>query len=121
MNDLLAGRRVLVVEDEILILMMIENMLADLGCATVATAGTVAQAIDLIEAQNFDAAMLDMNLDGQDSRRVAEALSERGVPFLYSTGNAARETRGVAGDRPVLRKPFTFEEMASGLSRLLPR
>jgi len=65
MDKLLSGRRVLVVEDEMLILIMIEDMLADLGCAAVTSAATVNQAIALIESQNFDVAMLDMNLNGE--------------------------------------------------------
>ena len=68
MNDkLLSGRRVLVVEDEMLVLMNIEDMLADLGCESVTAAATVDQAMALIEAQVFDAAMLDMNLNGTKS------------------------------------------------------
>ena len=86
MNKLLSGRRVLVVEDEMMILMMIEDMLADLGCESVTAAATVDQALALIDAQTFDAAMLDMNLNGNKSYAVADALAARGVPFVFSTG-----------------------------------
>jgi CheY-like chemotaxis protein len=67
MNKLLSGRRVLVVEDEMMILMIVEDMLADLGCESVTTAATAHQAIALIDTQVFDAAMLDMNLNGNKS------------------------------------------------------
>jgi CheY-like chemotaxis protein len=87
MDKLLSGRRVLVVEDEMLVVMMIEDMLADLGCKSVTSAATVDKSLALINAQVFDAAILDINLNGNDSRPVAEALSARGVPFVYSTGN----------------------------------
>ena len=61
MNELLSGRRILVVEDEMMVLMLIEDMLSDLGCEAVTTTATVPQALTLIGAQVFDAAMLDMN------------------------------------------------------------
>ncbi len=67
MDDLLSGRQVLVVEDEMLVLLNLEDMLADLGCGSVSAAATVDQALALIEEQTFDAAMLDVNLDGMKS------------------------------------------------------
>jgi CheY-like chemotaxis protein len=116
MDKLLSARRVLVVEDEMLVVMMIEDMLADLGCKSVTSAATVDEALALIDAQVFDAAMLDVNLNGNDSHPVAEALSAREVPFVYSTGNAGHSLREGYSDRPVLKKPFKYEE----LPRYLP-
>ena len=118
MDNLLSGRRVLVVEDEMLVLIMIEDMLADLGCKSVASAATVEKALALINAQVFDVALLDMNLNGNDSHPVAEALVARGVPFVYSTGNTAPSLRDGYSDRTVLKKPFKHEELAAMLSRL---
>src|SRR5580658_4547678 len=86
MSKLLSGRRVLVVEDEMMILMTIEDMLADLGCESVTAAATIQQALALIDTQVFDAAMLDVSLNGYKSHDVAEALAARGVPFVFSTG-----------------------------------
>ncbi|WP_237143649.1 hypothetical protein [Phyllobacterium zundukense] len=71
--------------------MMIEDMLADLGCESVTSAATIDQAIALIDAQVFDAAMLDMNLNGKNSRAVADALAAHGVPFVFSTGNSVHD------------------------------
>ena len=121
MVKLLSGRRVLVVEDETLVLLMIEDMLTDLGCESVTTAATVDQALALIDAQVFDAAMLDMNLGGDTSQSVAEALIARGVPFVYSTGNTGRKSQDVHHDRPVLKKPFKYEELVEILARLFAR
>ena len=118
MDRLLSGRRVLVVEDEMLVFIMIEDMPADLGCKSVTSAATVDKALALIDAQVFDAAMLDMNLNGNDSQLVAEALSARGVPFVYSTGNTGQSLRDGYSDRPVLKKPFKYEELAAILTRL---
>ena len=118
MDRLLSGRRVLVVEDEMLVVMMMEDMLADLGCKSVTSAATVDKALALIDAQVFDAAMLDMNLNGNDSQLVAEALSARGVSFVYSTGNTGHGMRDGYCDRPVLKKPFKYEELVAVLTRL---
>ena len=100
MNKLLSGRRVLVVEDEMMILMIIEDMLADLGCESVTAAATVDQALALIDAQVFDAAMLDMNLNGNKSHAVADALAARGVPFVFSTGYSGLDMRTVTATGP---------------------
>src|ERR1700722_3720217 len=113
MDKLLSGRRVLVVEDEMLVLIMIEDMLADLGCTSVTSAATVNKAVALINAQVFDVVMLDMNLNGNDSQVVAEALSARGVPFIYSTGNTGQSLRDGYSDRPVLKKPFKYDQLAA--------
>ena len=118
MDKLLSGRRVLVVEDEMLVLIMIEDMLADLGCQSVASAATVDKALALIDAQVFDVALLDVNLNGNDSHPVAEALSARGVPFVYSTGNTGQSMRDGYSGQPVLKKPFKYEELAAILTRL---
>jgi CheY-like chemotaxis protein len=119
MDELLRGRRILVVEDETLISMMIEGMLADLGCEAVTAAATVDKAVALIGAQAFDAAMLDMNMNGKTSQLVAEALVARGVPFIYCSGNNSQKFRDVDHDRPILKKPFKHEELAKILTRLL--
>jgi DNA-binding NtrC family response regulator len=121
MNRLLSDRHVLVVEDEMMILMIIEDMLAELGCESVTAAATVDQALALIDAQVFDAAMLDMNLNGNKSHPVADALAARGVPFVFSTGYSNLDMIDGYGDRPVLRKPFPYEELVEILTRLLSR
>jgi CheY-like chemotaxis protein len=121
MDKLLAGRRVLVIEDEMLILMMIEDMLADLGCESVAVASKIGPAISLIEGQEFDTAMLDMNLNGIESYPVADALSARDVPYFFSTGNSLTDMKDGYRDQDVLKKPFTFEQLSNMLSRSLLR
>lgn len=119
MDKLLSGRRVLVVEDEMLVLIMIEDMLADLGCEAVIAAATVDQAIALIDRQIFDVAMLDMNLNGNKTYSVADALVARGVPFVFSTGYSSHGIKDGYRDRAVLKKPFRSAELADALTRLL--
>ena len=121
MDRLLSGRRILVVEDEMLVLIMIEDMLADLGCESVSTAATVNQALALIDAQIFDAAMLDMNLNGSKTFDVADALAARGVPFAFSTGYSGHDIRDGYRDRPVLKKPFMTKQLAEILTGLFAK
>ena len=75
----------------------------------------------LIDAQVFDAAMLDINLNGNKSHPVADALAARGVPFVLSTGYSGLDMIDGYGDRPVLKKPFPYEELVEILTRLLSR
>ena len=119
MDDLLSGRHVLVVEDEMLVLLNVEDMLADLGCACVSAAATVDQALALIDSQALDAAMVDVNLDGTKSYAVADALAARGVPFAFSTGYSGQSLDDGYRDRPVLGKPYRVADLAEILTRLL--
>ncbi len=119
MSELLSGRRILVVEDEMLILMMVEGILEDLGCRSVTSAATVKKAVSLIESELFDAAMLDMNLGGDDSSSVADALLKSGVPFIYCTGNDRLDMREGFRDHIVLEKPFRDADLTTALTRLL--
>ena len=121
MDKLLAGRRVLVIEDEMLILMMIEDMLADLGCESIAVASKIDPALSLIDGQEFDTAMLDMNLNGIESYPIADALTARDVPYFFSTGNSVSNVKYGYRDQDVLKKPFTFEQLSNMLSRSLLR
>jgi len=116
MDKLLAGRRLLVVEDEMLVLMLVEDMLEDLGCTNVATAATVEQALQLIDSQEFDAAMLDMNLNGDRTHAVADALAAKGVQFLFATGYSGPDMLDGYGDRPILTKPYQAYELAAILA-----
>ena len=93
LDKLLSGRRVLVVEDEMLVLIMIEDMLADLGCQSVTAAATVDKALALIHTQVFDVALLDVNLNGNDSHPVAEALRTRGAVCLFDRQHRSKFER----------------------------
>jgi CheY-like chemotaxis protein len=119
MNSPFSGRRVLVVEDEMIVAWLLEDMLADLGCAVVGPAGSVNQALAMIDAEAIDVAVLDVNLDGQTSYPVADALAARGVPFVFSTGYD--KDRLLEGYRtfPVLQKPYHQSELGDTLAKLL--
>ena len=98
--------RVLLVEDEAMIAMLIEDMLADLGCDVVATAGQLDEAVSLARSGSFDLAFLDLNLRGVPSYPVAQALRERGIPFAFVTGYGTAGADPAHADVPVLQKPF---------------
>jgi CheY-like chemotaxis protein len=119
MDKRLAGRRILVVEDEMVLVMFIEELLADSGCETVASAATVEQALALLDSQPpFDCAMLDLNLKGSLSYPVADAMAARAVPFLFVTGYGMHGIHDRYRDRPVLQKPFEYEELVGVLAGL---
>jgi CheY-like chemotaxis protein len=121
MNKSLSGHRILVVEDEMMNLAMLEDILAEAGCESVAVAATIDQAIALVDGRVFDAALLDIKLKGKNSYAVADALAARGVPFVFATGNSVRDVKDGYQNRPVLRKPFKAEKLVEALTELLPR
>lgn len=101
-----------------LVLMLTEDLLADLGCTAVTAAATVEQALALIASNDFDAAMLDMNLNGDRTHAVADALARAGVPFLFATGYAGRVREGYE-DRTILTKPYQPYQLETALADLL--
>ncbi len=102
-----------------MVLMNIEGVLADLGCAAISAAATVDEALALLKAEHFDVAMLDVNLDGQTSYRVADALALRSIPFVFSTGYGQHGLEARFGDRPVLQKPYSDADLGAALATLL--
>jgi two-component sensor histidine kinase/PAS domain-containing protein len=115
----LAGRRILVVEDEVIVAWALEDMLAGLGCAVVGPAARINQALTMIEAEAFDAAVVDVNLDGEKSYPVVDALTARGVPFVFSTGYGKAGIAAKYGAFTVLQKPYAISKLGDALSRLL--
>jgi CheY-like chemotaxis protein len=111
----LAGRRVLLVEDEMLIRMLIEDCLADLGCELVDQASSLDEALEKAGALAFDVAILDLNLDGQPTFPVAEALLERGIPFVFATGYGASAVPPPLQKVPILHKPFDQRDLERAL------
>jgi DNA-binding response OmpR family regulator len=105
----LEGKRVLVVEDEALISMLIEDELRDAGATVLGPACSVDQALGLIGLAVADggisAAVLDMNLQAETAMPVADRLAALGVPFLFATGDEGCD-KGGHGTAPTLRKPF---------------
>ncbi len=119
--DVLNGKRVFLVEDETLVAMLVEDMLADEGCVVAATATRIGEALKLAgdTALEIDFAILDVNLAGEPIFPVAEALAARGVPFAFATGYGAGGLPDEWKNRPTLQKPFTSSEILAVLNRVL--
>ena len=113
----LAGARVLVVEDETLVAMLLEDMIADLGGTIMGSASRVGRALEIVSdlTNGIDVAVLDVNLGGEEAFPVAEALAERGVPFAFSTGYGNAGLPAAWRGRPTLQKPFTHEQVRAVL------
>jgi CheY-like chemotaxis protein len=108
---LFAGIKVLLVEDEGTVAMLIEEMLEDLGCTVVASVPRLALAREKAGTAEVDLAILDVNLAGERVFPVAEILRGRGVPFLFSTGYGASGLPEEFAQSPVLHKPFSENEL----------
>jgi CheY-like chemotaxis protein len=117
MNSL-AGKRILLVEDEFIIAAMAEDMLTRLGATVIGPASTIATALRLAESDRIDAAVLDVNMDGDRIDPVAEALGARSIPVIFATGYGARAL-GRPQDALVLDKPYTQEKLAAALAQAL--
>jgi CheY-like chemotaxis protein len=113
-----APRRVFVVEDEVMIRMLLEDMLADLGYGVAASAGGLEEAIALARDSDFDLAILDVNLNGHSVYPVADVLEQRGVPFVFSTGYGERGLPEPYRGRPTLQKPFQLENLDKALATI---
>ena len=111
--------RILVVEDEMMIAMMLEDWLADLGYAVAGPHAHLRPAIEAARQENVAAAVLDVNIDGEVVYGVAEVLAARDIPFVFASGYGAAALTAPWIDRPSLSKPFTRGDLAKSLARLV--
>src|SRR5262245_16301848 len=109
------GARILVVEDEPIVAMCLEDMLDELGHATIGPASRVADGLALAESAAPDAAILDINLSGERSDAIAHALNARGVPLVFATGYGAPPD-GFGPETPLLEKPYRLEQLRTALA-----
>jgi len=116
-----AGKRVLVVEDELMIRMLLQDMLADLGHTLAGEAGGIEEALALAKEGAFDIAILDVNLNGQPISPVVEVLIDRGLPFVFATGYGQRGVPEPYRNTPTLQKPFQADALAQAIEVAAPR
>lgn len=109
--------RVLVVEDELLIAMDVEDMVRALGCALAGSAGSMRSALSAVRDTQMDGAVLDINLGAERVWPVADVLSDRGVPFVLTSGYDGTEIPARFGDRPLVSKPLTLRTLRAGLQQ----
>jgi DNA-binding response OmpR family regulator len=112
------ARRILIVEDEMMIAMMLEDMLADLGHEVVGVAQSLSAALNLAEGDGYDMAILDINLAGERSFPVARRLSERGVPFMFATGYGILGLEDPFRQTFTLKKPFQIHDLARAVEQV---
>src|SRR5947207_10827120 len=115
-----ARRRVLVVEDEMLIGMLLEDMLTDLGHEVAAVVPRLKEAMAAVDRETYDVAILDVHLHGESAFPVAEALIAKGTPFVFATGYGERGLPENYRGRPVLQKPFAKDDLERVLQTLVP-
>jgi CheY-like chemotaxis protein len=115
----LTGTRVFVVEDEALILMVLEDLLAAMGCEIVASALRLEDALAKASSLDFDVAVLDVNLGGQPVEPVADMLAGRGIPFLFASGYGVPSLPQRHAGRQLLAKPYAAAELAAALREVL--
>lgn len=114
-NAPINAARVLVVEDELLIAMLIEDYLGELGYEVVGPAMRLERGLELARTERLDFAVLDINLSSQLSFPIADILRERGIPFIFATGGGRRGLEGRHEDAVMLHKPFDLSDLERAL------
>jgi PAS domain S-box-containing protein len=117
----LRGKRVIIIEDEPLVLMDLESSLTDMGCEVLGQAGTLNEARSLIATTSCDVALLDANLAGEPVDELAAALAQKGIPFAFVTGYGRGALPAGFRDAVVLGKPFNDDQLRAALEQLLHR
>ena len=115
----LRGVRVLIVEDEMMVSILLEDMLSDIGCSPVGPATRIERALKLIENAGFDVAILDVNLNGDETYPIADALAARAIPFVFASGYSAGRLRKEYRSTLSLQKPFQQQELERTLAAAL--
>lgn len=117
----LAGLKVLVVEDEGAVALLIEDMLLDLGCEIAGSAAEIGDACALASTLGIDFALLDLNLNGVSALPVARLLRERRIPFVFSTGYGVSGLSEEFRSHPILAKPFVLDALREKILLALER
>jgi len=111
--------RVLIVEDEAMIAMLVEDMVLDFGSEVVGPVANMNDASNLARSAELDAAILDINVGGSVIFPVADILSERGIPLIFATGYGSRGLPPRFQNSPTLPKPFSYQSLAEVLRAVL--
>lgn len=117
MNDahIFVGIRVLIIEDEALVSMMLEEFLEQIGCRMMGTASRLDEAIIKARSLSLDMALLDVNLAGEASFPVAEILTARDIPFIFVTGYGPLGLPADMRHVPILPKPFQMAQLVEAM------
>lgn len=107
--------RILIVEDEPFIALSLSDALFDLGFSIAGCFADVRSAMDFINREHVDGALLDVNLGSQKIDPVADLLAKRACPFIFTTGCGRSGIPAAFADRAVLQKPFGIDDLAGAL------
>ena len=113
------AKRILIVEDDVLLAWHLEDLLTTLGHDVIGPATRVALAMELARESEIDLAVLDINLAGTKSFPVADILCQRGIPFAFATGYGAEGLVDGYRDFPVLRKPYSQEDLEHTIAQVI--
>jgi len=111
--------RILIVEDEALIAELLAMYIEEIGHETIGPAGTVAQALSLLNGERPACAILDCALGREESTPIAETLTKAGIPFAFATGRGADALPEGFKQRPMISKPYVFEDVERVLSAMI--
>jgi PAS domain S-box-containing protein len=117
----LSGRRLLVIEDEPLVALDLIACIEDADGIVVGPAGSEKDALQLIETETVDAALLDANLHGKPVDRIAAALTGRNIPFVFVSGHNRDGLPAPFAKAPLVGKPFTHAQIVDTVGNLLQR
>jgi CheY-like chemotaxis protein len=112
------GLRVLLVEDESVVAMLLEDILGELGCEVVGPVAQISKAVEIARHERLDAAILDVNLNGREVYPVADALAARNIPFIFATGYGKDSLRAPYDNRPMLQKPFQQRDVDAAFAEV---
>lgn len=111
--------KVLVVEDEMMIAMMIEDILAELGHEVAGVAMRLPQALELAKGIEADVAILDINLDGRKSFPAAQVLRDRGIKIIFASGYGSPGLEAPFTNDVIIKKPFETSDIRSAIQRVI--
>jgi CheY-like chemotaxis protein len=113
-----SGLRVLLVEDEFMVALLLESELTALGYEIIGPIGRLNRALEIARQEAMDVAILDLNINVGEAYPVAEALAARGIPFVFVSGYGRRGLRAPYSDRPILQKPYRLEDLVRVLEEV---
>jgi CheY-like chemotaxis protein len=108
--------RILVVDDEAMVSMLLEDMVLDCGCEVIGPVARFDRALEFAREGEFDVAVLDLNLGGTLSYPIAEVIRGRGIPLIFATGYGTGGLRDTFRDCPTLQKPFSQSDFAQAVT-----
>ena len=115
--NMLCGLRVLLIEDDFMVALLLETMLTDLGHRVIGPFARLEKGLEMVEQEAIDLAVLDVNINGREVYPIAEALEARGVPFIFATGYGSVGLHPKYSRHPVLQKPYLREHLRMAIGR----